>query len=50
MINFMTLFTNTFIESMLMGTNKVKVVEKFVLVDEFVNIDWCNHILECLIM
>lgn len=49
MLNFLTLFTNTFIKSMLIRTNQVKVVEKLVLVGDFEKIVWCKYVLDCLV-
>ena len=47
-LNFLTLFINNFIESMLMRTNQIKVVRKLVLVDDFSKLNWCKYMLECL--
>ncbi|CAI9269057.1 unnamed protein product [Lactuca saligna] len=40
-LKFLTLFVNNFIESMLMGTNRIKVVRKLVLVEDFSKLNWC---------
>ena len=47
-LNFLTLFVNNFIESMLMGTNQIKVVRKLVLVEDFSKLNWCKYMLDCL--
>ncbi|CAI9279521.1 unnamed protein product [Lactuca saligna] len=47
-LNFLILFINTFIESMVGGTNNIKVVEKLVLVKDFSKIDWCKYMLDSL--
>ncbi|CAI9279308.1 unnamed protein product [Lactuca saligna] len=46
-IIFLTLFINNFKESMLMGTNQIKVVRKFVLVDDFSKLNLCKYMLDC---
>ena len=47
-LKFLTLFVSKFIESMLMGTNQIKVVRKLVLVEDFSKLNWCKYMLDCL--
>lgn len=47
-LNFLTLFINTFIESMPMGTCQIKVVNKLILLDDYSKIDWCGYMLDSL--
>ncbi|CAI9262173.1 unnamed protein product [Lactuca saligna] len=45
---FLTLFVNNFIDSILMGTNQIKVVRKLVLVEDFSKLNWCKYMRDCL--
>ncbi|KAI3791869.1 hypothetical protein L2E82_05733 [Cichorium intybus] len=47
-LNFLVLFINTFMESKLMGTCEVKVVEKLIPVADVSCIDWCQYMVDCL--
>ena len=47
-LNFLTLFVNNFIESMLVGMNQIKVVRKLVLVYDFSKLNQCKYMLHYL--
>lgn len=47
-LNFLILFINTFVESKLMGTCEVKIVEKLIPISDVSCLDWCQYMIDCL--